>query len=101
MTQQNDYEIRLVKLETQMESNAAQKILDDENQREWREEARGDRKAILDAVNAHISDSAKVPGYQANGGVFVISKKMLVTAFLGVVGAIGTFVSFEFQIIGG
>ena len=96
-----DFRERLVKVETEMLAEKEAKELKEKNDQEWREEAREDRRQILEAVNNHISDSAKVPGYQGNGGVIVISKKILVTAFFGLIGAIGTIVSFEFQIIGG
>ncbi len=54
--------------------------LDREHDRERRAAAGMQWERIEDALMNHITDSAKVPGYQANGGVFVVSKRAIAFA---------------------
>ncbi len=93
-----DFRERLVKVETEMLAEKEAKELKEKNDLEWRTEARKDRRQILEAVNNHISDSAKVPGYQGNGGVIVISKKQIVWAITVLAGIAGTIFGFEFTV---
>ena len=95
-----DFRERLVKVETEMLAEKEAKELKEKNDQEWRTEAREDRRQILEAVNAHISDSAKVPGYSGNGGVIVISKKQILWAITVLAGLAGTFFGIEFTIGG-
>lgn len=110
MTQDQAVEIegRLTKLETQMIDRDTAIELELENRKEWRIENTRHQDEILDAVKLqstelrdHVTDSAKVPGYQGNGGVIVISKKWIISTVLAIAGVAGTFISVEFQLFQG
>jgi hypothetical protein len=90
----------MVAVETEIGAIKEAAEIERESSREWRESARNERAQILSAVRDHVNDSAKVPGYQGNGGVVVISKKMIGFTLMFVVAVIAAvFAVLEFAVV--